>query len=132
MNPHVAIRPPTDRRQDFEEVLKDFDAHCHDRIKLDPNAWHLAAPVRLLSPEEQEELRTSLFGGRTRESRPEFKGAPALYGFSEVYFNQKYTLALVYATQLCGSLCGEGFWVVFELQNGKWKELHWSSTSWQS
>jgi hypothetical protein len=42
MNPHVAVYPSDNRRKDFDEILQDFDKHCHDRIVLDPNA--LEAP----------------------------------------------------------------------------------------
>jgi len=57
---------------------------------------------------------------------------PALYGFSEVYFNAHHTVALVYATHWCGALCGQGFWVALALEDGQWKPLRWSATTWIS
>src|ERR1700730_12001501 len=34
-NPHSALFPPKDRKQDFDEILRDFDYHCHERLALD-------------------------------------------------------------------------------------------------
>ena len=130
MNPHEDVHPPEDRRQDFQEILEDFDVHCHDRIALDPNAWHLTAPVRLLNADEQAEFRATVALGKARPDK--YKGAPALYGFSEVYFNSSHTVALVYATHFCGGLCGQGFWSAFALENGEWKRLRWEAASWIS
>jgi hypothetical protein len=32
MNPHFAVHAPDDELQDFLEIMRDFDAHCHDRV----------------------------------------------------------------------------------------------------
>lgn len=109
MNPHFAVHPPEDRNQDFKEILADFDAHCHERLALRLGNWNTLAPVRLLTPEEQEEFRATQFPKTAASEK--YRGAAALYGFSEVYFNVHHTVALVYATHWCGGLCGEGFWV---------------------
>jgi hypothetical protein len=132
-NPHIAVHPPADQQQNYLEILHDFDLHCHEKLALDPNAWKLAAPVRLLTPKEQTEFQST----RSRNHRgavatEKYKGAPALYGFSEVYFNFNHTVALVYATHWCGDLCGEGFWTAFTLDNGEWKQLRWNSEHWIS
>ncbi|MGA2539161.1 MAG: hypothetical protein ABSF53_24355 [Terracidiphilus sp.] len=133
MNPHLAVHPPESRAQDFLEIMRDFDAHCHERARLDPQAWNLNAPVHLLNPQEQEQFQEYR---SAREPEPtaaaRFKGAPALYGFSEVYFNASHTVAMVYATHWCGGLCGQGFWVVFGLDKGDWTPLNWSVSSWIS
>lgn len=127
MNPHVAVRPAEDRRQDFNEILLDFDRHCHDHVSLDPNAWRLSVPVVLLGSEEETKYREMTFAGEPVDDK--YKGAPGIYGFSLVYFNANHTVALVYATHYCGSLCGEGFWVALALENGEWKRLHWNATA---
>lgn len=130
MNPNVGVHPTKDREKDFEEILDDFDAHCHDRVALSATAWQTRAPVRLLTPVEQQEFRGS------RETKSEaaekYKGAPALYAFSEVYFNLHHKVALVYATHWCGGLCGQGFWVALALEDGQWKRLKWDATTWIS
>lgn len=130
LNPHVAVRPPDSNAKDYQEILRDFDAHCHERIVLSPAGWRTSAPVRLLTPAEQEEYT------KTRESsqehNPKFKGAGTLNSFSQVYFNANHTVALVYATHVCGGLCGQGFWIALALRDGAWHTLRWSSMLWIS
>lgn len=135
MNPHFAVHPPDIYQKDFDEILADFDAHCHESTPLDPDPklWGLSATLRLLTPEEQKEFRST----RSREPHDQaavekYKGAPALYGFSEVYFNARHTVALVYATHWCGNLCGQGLWIALALENGHWKRLPWNATTWIS
>jgi hypothetical protein len=129
-NPHIAVHPPANRSQDFEEILADFDAHCHERLLLIPSAFNTAAPVRLLSPTEQDDFHASR--SISSPAGREYGGSPALFGFTEVYFNRRHTLALVYATHWCGNLCGQGMWVAFGLEDGKWKDLHWRTNGWVS
>jgi hypothetical protein len=66
------------------------------------------------------------------DTTAKYRGAPALYGFSEVYFNANHTAALVYATDWCGNLCAHGFWVAFAFERGRWQRLNWNSTMWIS
>jgi hypothetical protein len=133
MNPHSAVHPPEDQQEDYNEILHDFDLHCHDRLSLDPDAWKLSAPVHLLKADEQKEFEATR--SRDAQNSPaaaKYKGASALYGFSEVYFNAHHTVALVYATHWCGNLCGQGFWIAFALRDGLWKPLQWNATMWIS
>lgn len=137
MNPHTAVQAPPERFQDFREILADFDAHCHDHIQLDPRGWHLGAPVHLLNKDEQAEFEGTRFGKDGPNKDPaivnKYKGAPGLYGFSQVYFNLPHSVALVYATHWCGGLCGEGFWIALEKNNeGQWRQLHWGGMHWIS
>jgi hypothetical protein len=133
MNPHQAVHPTDDRRQDFAEILQDFDHHCHERLILDPNSWKVAIPVRLLNAQEQKEFQsTRMNSNPNTPAAQKFKGAPALYAFSQLYFNAHHTVALVYATHWCGGLCGQGFWIAFALENGRWKPLRWNATTWIS
>jgi len=133
MNPHVAIHPPPENGQDLVEILDDFDQHCHDRLTLDPdpNVWKLAVPIHLLNPTEQAEFRAT--HGRVDSAvADKYKGASALYAFSEVYFNAHHSVAIVYATHWCGRECGQGFWIAFTLDNtGVWKrQANWSGPGW--
>ena len=130
MNPHTAVSPPDKDKQDYEEILTDFDSHCHERLSLSSDSWKAKLPVHLLNQVEQDEFRAS------RNSRSAtadtYKGSPALYAFSQVFFNAHHTVAMVYATHWCGGLCGQGFWIAFARQNGTWKQLQWGSSSWIS
>jgi hypothetical protein len=133
MNPHQAVHPSDDRRQDFAKILQDFDHHCHERLILDRTAFQVSLPVRLLNAQEQKEFQsTRMNSNQNTAAAQKFKGAPALYAFSQVYFNAHNNVALVYATHWCGGLCGQGFWIAFALENGKWKPLRWNATTWIS
>ncbi|HEX4066029.1 MAG TPA: hypothetical protein VHZ09_08380 [Acidobacteriaceae bacterium] len=129
MNPHIAVHPPASAAKDFAEIMEDFDAHCHERWSLNPGLWHTTTPVRLATRTEQQEF----VHDRSMRTPPqvltdEYAGAPALYGFSEIYFNANHTVALVYATQWCGTLCAERMWVAFAREEGAWKQLSWHAT----
>lgn len=131
MNPHLSIKVPDEYRQAMQEVLIDFDLHCHRRVKLDQSSFHAKAPVRLLDHQEQEEFRMSR-AERDSPAAKKFSGAPGLYAFSEVYFSRDHSLALVYATHWCGGLCGEGFWVPVTREADGWKAHNWSTVGWIS
>ena len=129
MNPHTAVTPPEEQRTDYEDILIDFDSHCHDRYVLEAGNWTTKLPVRLLSDQQQAQFVTSRFKAAANDT---FAGAASLYGFSAVYFNAHHTTALVYATHVCGGLCGEGFWIALEKKSGTWKPLRWNAASWIS
>jgi hypothetical protein len=129
MNPHNAVTPPPEQQQDYEEILSDFDSHCHDRIALVPEGWSARLPVKLLNEKQQAEFAEA----RSVSGKPKtYSGSPSLYGFGRVFFNAHHTTALVYATHWCGGLCGQGFWIALHRENGQWKRLPWSSVSWIS
>jgi hypothetical protein len=130
INPHLTVHPPAANNRDMKEILQDFDAHCHERLRLSAAGWTTSAPVRLLTPAEQKEFQATRTGGTDAGSK--FKGVSALYGFSRVYFNASRTVAIVYATHWCGALCGQGFWVAFGLRDRQWKPLGWQSDRWIS
>ena len=135
LNPHVAVQPTRDRRQDYEEILQDFDRHCHDRIILGRSGFKLSHQFRLLGANEQkefEEYRSNRAQAHDSAIAAKYTGAGALFAFSEVYLNGHHTVALLYATDWCGSLCGHGLWLAFALDHGQWKSLNWNSSFWIS
>jgi len=137
MNPHLAVHFPEKYREDGEEILADFDAHCHERWNLDGGSWSVSEPLLLLSGKEQNEFKLIRFrvdteGKFSPETIAKYKGAVAIYSFSGAYFNRNHTVALVHATHWCGSLCGEGFWTGFVLEDGVWKRQAWGGTMWIS
>jgi hypothetical protein len=129
MNPHVAIEAPADRRQEFGELLDDFDRRCHERVQLTPESFNLVVPLKLLNQDEQDEfIRTRFDPNSGREGdmlTARYRGAPGLSRFSEVYFNAHHTLAMVYANDWCGGLCAQSYWEVVGLEDGTWKRLNW-------
>ena len=133
-NPHDAVTPPDGDRQDYGEILADFDRHCHERAILDRNAFNVGVPIRLLGANEQGEFGSLRSGLPDKDPKvaaelaAKYRGVPGLYTFSEVYFNAHHSVALVYAGVWCGSLCGHWFWSVFRLKDGQWVPIRWNST----
>ena len=132
MNPHVAIDAPVDRKQEFAEMLEDFDLRCHERIQLTTESFNLVVPLKLISQTEQDEFVRKRFDPNAGDDgdvlTARYKGAPGLSRFTEVYFNAHHTLAMVYANAWCGGLCVQSYWQVLELKDGSWQKLPWRST----
>jgi len=131
---HHAVTPPAPRKAEWDEVLADFDARCHERYKLDAVRFHQGIPVHLLDDAAQQRYWDGVRGfmppaNNIMQAPPtpdEFKGAAGLHSFSAVYFNRAHTLAAVYFGMGCGSLCGNWTWVVLEKQgDGTSRRLPW-------
>ncbi len=128
LHPHSALHAPPDRRQDLRELLDDFDRHCHERIRLTSDGFHLSVPLLLLDEAQQKEFESTRFSAKPDPKlAAKYKGAPGLSSFSQVYFNAHHTVAMVFAYGWCGAECGQGFWSVYELQTGQWNPLRWNS-----
>jgi hypothetical protein len=133
MNPHQSIKAPEAQQAAFAEVLADFDAHCHDRYKLDAPKFRLALPVRMMD----EDARGRYVQGvmhymppandimRAPATPNEFAGAAGMHSFTAVYFNRAHTMAMTEIGMYCGGLCGNWSWVVLERKGGHWKILPW-------
>lgn len=120
MNPHDAVKAPEDRQSEWNEVLADYDQHCHDVVQLDQGSFRTELPVRLLNAEDKQRYMGSLL-----QMPAEFADGAGLHQFSEVFFNADHTLALVEEGMLCGTLCGNWAWVALEHKEGRWQMLPW-------
>jgi hypothetical protein len=133
LNANPTVTFPKDHMQDFKEIMADFDLHCQDRVLLKHDDWNVPIPVLLLSESEQNEYRRT-WGGKRKDNpaaadvAKKYEGAPGIFSFSEVFFNAHHTIAVVYASQYCGGMCGDGQWHAFALETGEWKRLPWGST----
>lgn len=131
-NPHLALSAPPGREQDYAELMEDFDLHCHERVLLTADLFHLSIPFRVLDAEgaRRFQARVAFVPGTAAatETSTEFAGASGLHEFSEVYFNAHHTVAMVYSGQWCGSLCGDWSWVVLERRTDGWHNLPWVHT----
>jgi hypothetical protein len=123
MNPHEAVKAPKDRQTEWNEVLADYDQHCHDVIQLDRESFRTELPVRLLNADDKR-----LFMEAPTTPPAEFADGAGLHRFTEVYFNAHHTLALVEEGMWCGSLCGNSTWVVLERREDRWQMLPWVHT----
>ncbi len=132
-NPHRGIKPPPERKAEFDQVLSDFDAHCHERYQLDGTQFHLGLPVRLMSEENRTRYMRGVSGYmppandimRAPATPDEFQGAAGLHRFTAIYFNKAHTLAMTEFGMYCGGLCGNWTWVVLEKTPTGWRTLPW-------
>jgi hypothetical protein len=123
MNPHDAVNAPEDRQTEWNDVLTDYDQHCHDVIQLDRESFRTELPVRLLNAEDKQSFMKDPV-----KPAAKFADAAGLHRFTEVFFNADHTLALVEEGMWCGSLCGNWRWVVLERRDGRWEMLPWVHT----
>jgi hypothetical protein len=120
INPHEVVQAPKNRQTEWNEVLTDYDQHCHDVIQLDVQSFRTELPVRLLNTEDKHSFMRD-----PGNPPPEFADGAGLHRFTEVFFNANHTLALVEEGMWCGSLCGNWTWVVLERRDGRWQMMPW-------
>ncbi|HWE49804.1 MAG TPA: hypothetical protein VG273_08450 [Bryobacteraceae bacterium] len=122
------VTPSPARRADFGEVLADYELRRSTPRHL-KRALSIQQPYVLLDAEQVKafiEERSPHGTGRQSSSREVFRGATDLFTLSDVYFNQRRTLALTALSSWCGVLCGESQWRVFEKSTtGEWEERQW-------
>ena len=118
LSPRGAVKAPENRQTEWNEVLADYDQHCHDVIELDRDGFRTKLPVRLLNTEDKR---------RFDPHRPpaEFADGAGLHQFTQVFFNANHTLAAVKEGMWCGTLCGNWMWVVLERRQDRWVMLPW-------
>jgi hypothetical protein len=121
MNPREVVKAPLNRQNEWNEVLDDYDRHCHDVVRLKKEQFTIKSPIRLMNVEDVKKYHEGI------QPPAQFSDA-GLHAFSEAYFNPKHTLALVYQGVYCGSLCGNWAWVALERSGSDWRVLPWVLT----
>lgn len=106
--PNGQLKPPPDNAKAFEEAVGDFEANQHVRVHLTRAGFHLDHDFTLLTPDQVQAVQSQA------------SGHSGVTFFSEVYFNTKHTAALVYRSEWCAHLCGEGTWIYLEKQGDSW------------
>ena len=142
MAPDAAlIKVPVGSEDDFHDLLNDFFANRQETVHLTSDGFKLSTPFVLLNQEqtrlyESNILGLMFLGQKISEAEQDMRrlvsGAGGLTKFSEVYFNPRHTMAMVYTVQDCGPNCGAGYWVVLERKDSRWRDLHWLSPGWIS
>jgi len=95
----------------------------YGRVRLDRAGWHTEVPVLVLNSKAQREFERSHNSVNVNSEPEPYEGAPALCGFSLVFFNKAHDVALVHATYYCGNLCAGGTWFALTLEHGTWERL---------
>jgi hypothetical protein len=127
------VQPPTEREADFQEVMTDYQQRKSTPRKLKPE-FSIVKPYFLLDASAvtkfmQEREGTLPSHGEAVNSK-EFQGVSDIFTLSDVYFNQRRTLAMTAIRSWCGGLCGRQQWKVFEkLDKGGWEERRWITCS---
>jgi hypothetical protein len=122
------VRSPKERETDFEQARADYE-HRKAVPRQLKASLSINKPYVLLSSDEAMEFIQSRMS-RTGQDAPDerFKGVTDLFTLSDVYFNQRGTLALTGISTFCGGLCGMFQWKVFEkLARGRWEERRWAT-----
>lgn len=123
------IGPPkereADRGADFREVLADFQQRQATQRQLS-RALSISKPYVLLSADEVREFQEARAPKPPGSVAERFQGVTDLFTLSDVYFNQRRTLALTAISSWCGSLCALYQWKVFErIAGGAWEDTKW-------
>lgn len=122
------VRPTKERETDFQQVLADYNSRKATPRQL-KREFSISKPYDLLSPEEVKDFISARFPRPSPGATDErFRDVSDVITLSNVYFNQRGTLALTAISTWCGGLCAFYQWKVFEkVDSGQWEERQWTS-----
>ena len=125
--PEGCLEVPSDHAADFREIRADFDRRKNTTREF-PRSLSTSKPYVILDPTVAEEvILKSVVLSESPIIRERYPGAEHLLMFSDVYFNQKRTVALVHVNWWCGGLCGRPTWRAFEKGgDGVWQIAPWA------
>lgn len=125
--PEGCLKVPSDHAADFREIRADFDRRKNTTREF-PRSLSTSKPYVILDPTVAEEvILKSAVLSESPIIRERYPGAEHLLMFSDVYFNQKRTVALVHVNWWCGGLCGRPTWRAFEKgKDGVWQIAPWA------
>lgn len=125
------VRPPQEREADFSEVLADYQRRRAMPRELKPE-FTITEPYVFLADRDVAAFvaERSRPGGNPDQADGRFRGVSDLITLTDVYFNQRRTLALTAISTYCGPLCAMYQWKVFEKsETGEWQERKWVTCS---
>lgn len=123
----ICLEIPPDHAADFREMRADFDRRKNTTRKV-PASLSPSKPYVILDPDvAQEVISKSKSLSDSPLIRDRYPGVGHLLIFSDVYFNQKRTVALVQVDVWCGGLCGRSTWIALEKGSGPaWAMRPWT------
>jgi hypothetical protein len=125
------VRPPTEGDADFREVLADYQRRRATPRELKPE-FTITKPYVFLAARDVAAFiaERSRPGGNPDQADGRFRGVSDLITLTDVYFNQRRTLAVTAISTYCGPLCAMYQWKVFEKsETGEWLERKWVTCS---
>jgi len=90
--------------------------------------------VRLVDPKKHQgkDPRDAIRGGASVDDAVRAGFAAGLFTFSEIAFDASHTHAAFSFSFWCGSLCGHGGVIIYELYESKWKQARSNCGRWIS
>jgi hypothetical protein len=111
------------------QVVSDFEQRRNTPLHL-KRSFSLSKPYFLLSPQQTSEFEWWRGGGHIQTDPPSlpevnpYSGAVDLIRLSGVFFDRPKSVAMVYISATCGTLCGLWGWHVLEKGSpGRWQEI---------
>jgi|SRR5262245_37301146 len=101
-------------------------------VRLNEKTWRLQRRLSIEKPYDlidSDELKKSAFKGDWENFYKQRPNSGGWIGLSAVGFNADKTVAVVFMTHACGSLCGGGDYYVLQKKDGKWIPLQWKGLS---
>ena len=105
------------------EAIADFEAKNKEQISLKLMLSD-ARISEFISRQEEDAIfsKDKHLGDSWQEFHEKYPGANGMLSFSRIGFNGDHTQAIVYFDHTCGSLCGEGGWLLYRKTNGYWRQ----------
>jgi len=126
------VEVPEDRMPQFNEGLADIAARKGQRLRLEPR-FALPLPYRMLNREAREEYQKLTPPHIQNPNHPwrldpeiarQYKGRGPLSLFSQVYFDRRQMLGMVWAMRYGD--CSEG-WFIYEKRESVWRRVPWKT-----
>ena len=125
--PRTCVRVPANYAAKLDEVVADYVQHDAETFQLE-RKFEIDKPYELLSEADVKQfMHSRMLGRRTgdKEEPEKFRDAIHLLSFSNVYFDQAHTFAVVRTRSWCGGLCASWTWQALVKENGLWVEKPW-------
>ncbi|MBO0862911.1 MAG: hypothetical protein J2P21_31320 [Chloracidobacterium sp.] len=102
-------------------------------VRLNEKPWLLQRSLSIEKPYElvgsDEFKKSAAFKGDWESYYKQRPNSGGWIGLSAVGFNLDKTVAVVFMTHACGSLCGGGDFYILQKKAGKWIPLQWKGSS---
>lgn len=124
MNPAIPpdgqLKPPPNNPDGFKEALLDYQTRKYERVQL-VRVFTITHSYDLLTDSQVKDLRAAKSKIDADSALQErYAGYPGVTFFSQVFFNDPQTAALVYMNNWCNNLCNGGTWIYLEKLGGQW------------
>ena len=101
------------------DTLEDFERKNNEQSEL---GLRLNLSLKYVLLDKQAPTNTpEAYAERWRSFYDQYPGSPGIISLSRVGFNANKDQAIVYAANICGGLCGKGYYVLLTMSGRGWK-----------